>query len=264
MSELPKQILEEDFARAMLPAVPYDASRHDQSDIHEKCVVSGFVGIVMAGFLYPFSMAILILVWQFLWVGDVVPADLLSACFYLGVFSLIGGCIGFILSAVTGLLSMLLVIVINRSLGNPLAPRSAAISAGSLAGYIPTAWVVFSPEFGGTLAESAMVALMGPILAMSLGAIGAARTSRKFANPNALGFNPPEKHQLSIIHLLIGTSWIAVVFALSNVFGGQGFTIAVVMWFALQTAMLVGIWMYRKLRPRQFNQQNETGIRYLE
>jgi len=235
-------------------------TRVSENEAHLQYVLSAFPGIILAGGLYPLCLGVLALMWQAVWDGRFDLSDTLG---FLGIFAMLGGMFGVIISAVTGLISIGLMWAMNRSLGYPLDGGSAAISAGSLAGYLPTAWVFFTPMFGKDFQESATIGFMGPILAMLLGAIGASWTAKRYTRPKFHAAVIRKKYRLSISHMMIATTWIAVVFALANFFGGTWFAIASAAWFGLQAIMLNLILMIGKfLRVKQHPGQktlHETG-----
>lgn len=155
-----------------------DPSLFNEHEVQSTYISGGFLGIACAGCVYPFLMGGIVLLFSLF--NSFSIDELFFALIALAIYSLIGGAIGLIVATVCGLFSIALTILMNRSLGYPLDARSAAISAGSLAGYAPTAWILFSPEFGGDFFEKAAIGFLGPVLAMTLGAVGAAWGSANF------------------------------------------------------------------------------------
>ena len=216
----------------------------DQHRIQFSCISGAFVGIVTAGFCYPSCIALIVAIAEGWQIGIPSIEEAIAGAMFIVFF---GGIFGFMLSATTGLVSVLLIYWMNRSVGYPLDARSAAISTGSLAGYLPTAWVVFvMPGWDAT--EVAITAALGPILAMSLGAIGAAWSSKRYAGIHYELARHHIRSRISILNLMMATAWIAVTFATANLFGGPNFAIAVGVWFVLQSLMLAAVVLYKKAK----------------
>lgn len=222
-----------------------DPSQLDEHEFQTSYTSEALLGIAFAGSAYPSIAASALLICSLFYTSII---DLPSALLILVIYSLIGAVFGFLIAGVVGGLAILLVVVVNRSLGYPLDARSAAISAGSLAGYTCTVWILFTPGAWGNLIEIAATTLLGPILAMTLGAIGAARASSKYGGLNFSVATRRRKQKISILHLMVATAWIAVALAIANSFGGLEFGFAVIGWFVLQGFMLGFIWLIRKLR----------------
>ena len=153
-----------------------DPSLFVEHDVQTNYVTGGAMGIAMAGAVYPFVVS-LVAFCSILFTGTNDPV---SGIIFVAAFSIIGGLCGFVIAGIVGGLAVLLVMAINRSLGYPLDARSATISAGSLAGYASMVWILFTPIVGTDLVEAAIKVIVGPILAMTMGAIGAARASSKY------------------------------------------------------------------------------------
>jgi len=217
--------------------------RKNPNDAMANYVASRFYGICIAGSVYPFIIGVCVALYNLPWIRTV---DQLGWAFVsLVIFSCIGAFIGVIISGITGLASICLAIVFNMSLGRPLDPRSVAISTGSLAGYIPTVWILFDPYMGRNL-EFALIGFVGPILAMSLGAYGAAWSASAYGGSILSAAPPRHRHQLSILNMMVATTWIAVTFAIANMFGGIGFAIAAAGWFLLNGILLGAVYLYRR------------------
>ena len=227
-------------------ASPSDPSQFCQHKVQFTYVSSAITGIVTAGIAYPIFLTVGFFIYQVLLNG--VNNQLVSGITFLTFYSLVGGLLGLAISALTGLISIYLIILMNRSMRYPLDARSAAILAGSLAGYSPTVWILFTDTFAGNFAGSAWVGFLGPILAMTFGAIGAAWASAKYGGYDFSVATQRQKSRLSIMHLMIATGWIAITFAIANFFGRLEFAIAVAVWLVLQVILLGGIHVSRKLR----------------
>ena len=223
-----------------------DPYRFDEHEVQASYISGTFPGIAMAGCAYPAFMGGIVLIIGGLYSGSLDELPL--ALFVFAFYTVIGGAFGAVVAAISAMFSIALVILMNRSLSYPLDARSAAISAGSLAGYAPTVWVLFSPGISGQFSQAAVAGFLGPILAMTLGAIGAAWASSVFSSFDFSVATRPRKSRLTIMHMMIATSWIAVTFAIANVFGGLGFAAAAAGWFFLQGIMLSIIHLYRTLR----------------
>lgn len=228
---------------------PYD----DDADIGGEgaqfgYVLSGYPGIMAAGCAYPFLISIIVAVFAAVVNFGFTFTQLEEAASAMLLFSFLGGAFGLFISIVTGLISIGLVCTMNWSLGFPLSARSASISAGSLAGYIPTAWILFTPDFGKEVAASAAIGFLGPLLAMTIGAYGASVASRHYSGIKSAALTQKRKQSLSISQMMIATTWIAVIFATANYFGGLGFAIAAAGWFGLQALMFGAILAWRRIR----------------
>ena len=232
-------------ARAHVGETPSPV-RFSEHEVQNSYLFEALPGIALAGGAYPFFLASIILFFAAIYAGN--ASDFVSGFSFLVYFSLVGGVIGMLVATVTGLFSIALLITVNRSLGYPLNARSAAISAGSRAGYATTVWILFIDELGSDYAAVAAVGILGPILAMTLGAIGAGWASNVYGGYELAIASRRKKSRLSILHMMIATTWIAVTFAIANVFGGLGFAIAAAGWFFLQGIMLSIIHLYRTLR----------------
>ncbi len=221
---------------------------HEPSEfeVQANYLLSGYPGIMAAGCVYPFFISILItLYWcvvrlQFD-IGDL--GDAMSTIF---AFSIMGGALGLFISVFSGMVSIGLVIFMNWSLGFPFNARFASLSAGSLAGYMPTVWVLFTPNFARELETAAAIGLLGPILAMSLGAYGSAFASRHNSNLRPEFVHRESKLSVSISNLMIATAWISVVFAIGNALGGLEFAVATAGWFGIQAMVFVSIYYRRQ------------------
>jgi len=248
----PKTIPESEFAlvaepdeeRSSSSKPRKDPSAFDENDVQMNYVLSSFAGILCAGFAYPSFLGSIVLI------ANLVKSDsterVLEGLFTLLVICLSGGFLALLTCALTGLLSIALVIVMNRSLGNPLDARSAAISAGSMACYAPTVWILFIP--GMDLSRITTIGFLGPILAMTLGAIGAAWASATFSGYDFSIAKQKNRSKLSIMQLMTVTTLIAITFAIANLFGGLEFAIAAAGWFVLQAIMLGIINAHQGLR----------------
>ena len=224
--------------------------RFCEHEVQTSYVRGALPGIGLAGCAYPFFTTSIVLIFGAIYAASSLD-EIFEGIFFLGFFSFFAGIIGLLIAGFTGLLSITLVIVMNRSLGYPLDARSAAISAGSLAGYAPTVWILFlDGGIGVNYTAMAAVGFLGPILAMTLGAIGAARASNAYGGYDLAIASRRKKSRLSIMNMMIATTWIAVTFAIANVFGGLGFAVAAAGWFFLQGIMLSIIHLYRTLRKR--------------
>lgn len=222
-----------------------DPSLFVEHDVQNNYVTGGAMGIAMAGAVYPFVVSCLVAFCSILFTGIIDPV---YGIIFVAAFSIIGGLCGFAIAGIVGGLAVLLVMGINRSLGYPLDARSASISAGSLAGYASTVWILFDSFFATDLVETAIIVVMGPILAMTMGAIGAARASSKYGGYDFSVASQRRKQRISILHLMVATAWIAVALAIANSFGGSAFAFAVIGWFVLQAFMLGFISAVRKMR----------------
>ena len=230
-----------------------DPSLFSENEVQVSYISGSFLGIAIAGGAYAVCLGGITILFD-----QIVSSTGIGSFFEIALsmlfFSLIASPVGMLLGALSGLLSIPIVIFMNRSLGNPLDARSAAISAGSLAGYMPTAWVLFIPKAGWLTSVSA--GLFGPILAMLLGAYGAAWASGKFGGFDFNVATKRSKRRLSIFNMMMATAWVAVTFAIANLFGGLGFAIAAAGWFVLQGFLLGVIHLYRKLRKQGANQRS--------
>ena len=218
----------------------------EQHSIHVECLFSSFGGIILAGGLYPVVVNLVAVLYRVVTMGWVFgPLDMTIIDFFM--IAMIACIVGILISFFTGIIAITIVGALNRSIGYPLDPRSSAISAGSLAGFIPTAWILFIPYLVNDIPE-AMWLLLLPIVAMCMGGWGAARTTREYDDFKSLFAAAFPKHQLSIKHMMMATAWVAATFALANFFGATEFAVAVGYWIVLQAIMLTVIHFYRKFR----------------
>ena len=229
---------------------PWEDPIFDEHDVQSSYISGAFPGIVLAGCAYPLFLGSAI-VFLGLVFGQISIGELPIALFFLALYSILGGVLGCIGGAILGLLSIALLIWMNRSVGYLIDARSAAISAGSLAGYAPTVWIIFTTDFGGGISETATAGFCGPILAMTLGSIGAAWSSTIFGGYELTVAKQRRSAVLSIKHIMMATMWIAITFAIANYFGGQSFAIAALAWFMLQGIVLGAIQVFRRMRKRK-------------
>jgi len=218
-----------------------------ESQKQVRYVSSGFFGIMLAGTAYPSVCALLIVLASLAW----SPQGLTGAISASICIAVAGAACGLLISIFTGAIAIPLVIAVNRSLGNPMSARSATLCAGSIAGYLPTAWVMFSPPGIAGSREAVLAIFLGPVLAMCLGAYGAAISSAAYSKVNPVDAVTREKGPLLISHLMIATAWIAVTLSIGNYFGGTGFVIGVLVWLGLQTLILLVVNLVAKRRKRK-------------
>ena len=211
--------------------------------VHFKCTSAALSGIVAAGFVYPSCVAAIIFAASGSWIQFSVER-LVEVVFTACMFALFAGLFGFIVSSLTGFLAIFLVYFMNRSVGYPIGARMAAISAGSLAGYVPTVWILF---VSGSHMDLFMAGTLGPFLATILGACGAALSCKHYAGIEYEIARYHPKYRPTVSHLLIATTWIAVTFAICNFVGGLEIAIAAGAWFALQGLILVAAMFSRRL-----------------
>lgn len=236
--------------QSALASKPWDdPARFEEREIQFNCVCSSFLGIVLAGMAYPICLMAIGVFFSVVSAWSLGP-QLLDAVIAITMLAMVGGLLGATVSTFTGLISIATVHLMNRSLGFPLPPRYAAISAGSMAGYIPTAWVLFAPTSTGAF-DWALIGFLGPLLAMAFGAVGAAWASKKFGSFDTSLATKRQlpRNRFRIVHLMAATGWVAVTFATANYFGGLGFAIAAAGWFALQAIMMAVVHFGIAMRP---------------
>jgi len=246
VTDQPAEIHEDLIAKADNPPRQWNnPSLFREDDVQVSYISGSFVGIVIAGFLYPICASILAHVVELAFFSARI-GGFFEIVIHNILLLLMGGTVGAVVGSLSALLSIPILIFMNRSLGNPLDARSAAISAGSLAGYMPTAWVLFLP--GMDWSEALSTGLFGPVLAMLMGAYGAAWASEKYGGFDFEIATKRKKRPLSVFNMMMATAWVAVTFAIANMFGGLGFAIAAAAWFVLQGFLLGIIHFGRKLR----------------
>ena len=230
-----------------------------ESQKQVRYVSSGFFGIIMAGAAYPLVLGVLATLVTLTSMASALPSlsdlaiALVSALVSTFILLVIGGTCGLILGTFAAALAVPVVIAVNRTIGNPISARSATICAGSIAGYLPTAWVMFTPLFGADLLGTIATLFFGPGLAMTMGAYGAAKSSAAYSKIKPAEAATSQRQPLSIRHLMMGTAWVAVTLSIGNYFGGLGFVIAVAVWFGLQALMLAAVNLLPKLTRRKTN-----------
>jgi hypothetical protein len=133
-----------------------------------------------------------------------------------------------------------------------------------MAGYIPTCFVLFAPMEWNS--QILVIGLLGPFLAMLMGAYGATWSSK------LMGHSPEfdmvqrvevplrgrGEYRLRISHLLIGTAWIALVFAIANASGGFEFAIATGLWFVFHAILVLLIRIYKQIRSKTSSAKNKN------
>lgn len=227
-----------------------------------KYVITSWIGIVIGGVLYPLVLYVILMGWFAISEGlpKMTVADLPTVFLIVLVYILFAAASGALISGFTGIASILLVTAVNATLGNPLTRRIAVITAGSLAGFIPTAWVFFGMAMHSTAFSSSqirqyfMIGFFGPVLAMLMGAWGGYWYYTKYTETSVTYMPVRRKpHRLTIIHLFAATTWVAAMFGFINLTGGMYFAISVVAWFFLNLLLLGGYWFMtrRKVKNRQ-------------
>lgn len=210
-----------------------------QEDEEDKLgyIANGLNGIMAAGFAFPLLSGSGVLLAELLKHGfpASAPELLLGAVVYFFLVVLIAGPI---VGMISGFIAIPLVWIVNMSLGSPMNRRTAVLSAGSLAGFMPTAFFVF----------------LGPwiwitLLAMAMGAFGASWSAHR--HPSNIWRRPitETKYQISIVRLMIGTAWIALVLATINFTGDSRLAIAAGVWLISNVLLLGLAKMYRRFRP---------------
>ncbi len=181
----------------------------------------GITGIVVAGCWYALLTSVV--------VGFLM---LVSNPWPYSISEILGGmmgvvlsvCVGAIVAAVAGLVGTGVVSIFNWSLGYPWHPVTAAGLAGGMAGFLATCVLpvaaMTNPPPGGFL----VVVVLGNILGMVMGQVGAMRYStnaicshygRQNANPERLFSESAEfgKVQFELKQLLVLTAWFGILFA---------------------------------------------------
>lgn len=224
-------------------------------------VFSGLLGIVLAGTFYPLVLSLFIAVISLWKNGFEFSFEMLLLIVW---FSLFAGFFGLIFSFFTGLIAIGLTWTMNASLGSPISDRSTATAAGSMAGYIPTCFVLFAPMDWNS--QIITIGLLGPFLAMMMGAYGASWSVNLMAHSpefdmvqqGEIPTRARPQYQLRISHLLIGTAWIALVFAIANATGGFEFAIAAGLWFVFHAILVLLIRIYKKIRSKTSSAKNKN------
>lgn len=193
-------------------------------------------GISLAGILFTLILLVLIFasaIWRDLALPNIEEAVVATLTFSFA---------GFVTSLLLGVISMTIVLLFNSSLGEPFSDRIAAMSIGSLTGYIPTSLFLFAVNHH-PFSEYILPWLVLTLVAMTMGAIGAVR----YCNFNrSLSDSRERKFKFSIKRMMIATAWIAVVLAFGNLTGSPRFVIAVAVWLILNGLLLCAL---RILRP---------------
>lgn len=206
---------------------------HDQF----KYMIGGLAGIILAGAMFcslAFSIGFGLVIWSegYPSLGDA------ASTFVMGNLVVIS--FGTLLSLAAGFFSVAAVGIVNFSIGNPLGHKTATLTAGSLAGYIPTCFLLFTMEWG---------LFLTPPIAMAMGAFGASWSARGHKSDIWPPLVIPTNYRLSILRLMIATAWIAVFFAIANLFETLEFVFGFVAWFIIN-GLLIGIAkLYRMTRP---------------
>ena len=209
--------------------------------------LSALGGIVVAAMCYPIFVGAIHAVWDSC--NYRLPApDEIAELLLISIAGIsFGGVMGAVIGLITGAIAIVIVSLINKSLGHPLAASALATACGGLAGYLSTSWVVFE-NLGSS--DLIWVGMLGPVMATVMGSIGAhwgtRRHRRLLVHDSHHGFS------FSITQILMATLWIALVFAIANAFGDARwlvfFTIAA--WFVLQAIVTAGILYFSRLKNR--------------
>ncbi len=226
-------------------------SRNEQILIWESNLALCFrslPGIIAAGGIYPLTF-IAIMTASMNWHFE-VPFYLgliLSVC----VSSFFGFFIGVLIALTTGVISILFLNGLNCLLGNLFNVRSLVGASGALAGYAPTAAVML----GRMPADSLVFFLIGPLLAMLIGFLGATIYFdwRYFEEIQEHQNATCPNLQFKISHLLLAMTFAATVIGISQLAGNLMFAILVGVWCALQPIMALGYqWFGTCVSPQFF------------
>lgn len=212
-------------------------------------LLSSWVGIVLAGASYAILLALIAFV--FLVIMNVPSGndDLLGAVAVFFFVVIVAALYGMVASAVTGTVAIFLVWAFNFSLNHPLSKSMAVVSAGSLAGYLPTAFVFFNVEPDlGNLAETALTVFVGPVVAMLMGAKGAHWFATKYVDSSKETARPLAI-QFSIKNLFVVTAWIAGVLSFAN-YVGFWFLISAIIWIVMHVILLSVLSIRRKWKDK--------------
>lgn len=198
-------------------------------------IIQGLGGIMLASALFS-SLAFSI---PSVWVDGCPSSGRAVSTFAMG--NLICVSVGSVISLGAGFLSVVVVWLFNRSLGNPLDHQAATLSAGSLAVYMPAMFLHYALELGGLF--------LIPIVAMVMGAFGASWSARGYVSCFARPQVKEATYKLSILRLMIATMWIALFLAAANLFESKQFVIAVATWFVCNGLLVFLAKLYRLFRP---------------
>lgn len=212
---------------------------HFSNDDQFEYLLPGVGGIMLAGALFSFLAFTLGGTIEAYFNGGNLPQFWQGLWIFVVGF-LVCGSIGAIIFLTTGMLSVFFVGIVNMSLGYPLDHRTAAVTTGSLAGFVPTAFLLFTEDwmfFGFTF------------IAMALCAMGASWTAGNHLTDLWRPLVRETKYKLSIKRMMIATAWLAGLFATANITGSPAIAIAASIWILLN-AVLIGIAkLYRMVRP---------------
>lgn len=198
-------------------------------------------GIILAGALYPLVIVCFGFAIEFFQSGSL--ANVGASLMYGFPICVMGAGVGSVVFSFTGLIAIFLIWAVNKSFGNPFDRERATMSAGSLAGYIPTAWAFFGSGHE----------ILAPIVAMIMGAYGAswcADLQHKTSSASYPNRIHNKEYRLSISHLMMGTAWIAGIFALDNLLGVPFFAIAIFGWLILHAILIGIVKIYKTIGPK--------------
>lgn len=194
-------------------------------------------GIAAAALIYISSLALML---SAMWIysgpaSNQSLSDLFCIC--IGAVCLFLVVVFFyILLAVVplGLLSLALCLLVIRSLGVPVRWSFVGGFAGGLTGYLGTCYVFTGPvDFDGT---SALVILLGPVLATLLGQAGGswpALSPVMIRQLNPTSQDPEQPWQFDIRQIMIATAWIAGILAALKGLGALGLGSASILFVGL-------------------------------
>ncbi len=190
-------------------------------------------GIIKAGVIYgtclPWIVALLLLATG-LPSGRITSQDIAQSIPFLLMLSFWVGLIGVTLSAIGGMLSICLVIGVNRTLGHAWSPITAGSLAGGATGYLSAALITASmiefPFEKFSMTTIIVSFLLGPVLAMLMGQYFASKSvirnlqmtyekckskTPTLCQEESIG----SLRQFSIKQLLIITIWFGGIFAIA-------------------------------------------------
>ena len=219
--------------------------------VQSDCIYRSLGGVVIAGALYPACLLLIAFVCQMLF-GTVSFSYFLNFQVLLGAF--VGVVLGMAVSAIFGgLIVVPMLLLINRTLSDLLDGPSMSVTSGSLTGFLPTILALIPVfVFEADPVIRVAVILLGPVLAATMGAGGAWWMLSVESKDAAIEFDLANYEvsplRLSVSQLLMATFWIAVLFAVSNLFQSPFFAVAMLGWGFFNAGI---VWLFRWHRRRQ-------------
>lgn len=166
--------------------------------------------------------------------------SIFAAAFALLLLTSLFCCVGMMAAGVTGIFSIALASLFNRTMNYVWSPLTATKISGGLAAFLCTCSVPVSLVIEDKSIDTVIAYVLGPIVAMFFGHIGAARTcvvqirkhyQRQQTKVKKLWVPDPihDLTKFNIRQMMVLTAWFGVIFAIFTALGRYSSATAIVL-----------------------------------